>query len=122
MTGRRSVMRGVEELVIGMSAGESKTERIPPPLAFGSHKPELIFHVSRKWLTRHAVMPTVGMRLAIGQHNKTLFRALISALNDEWVTLDANHRLAGKTIMLQIDLVENLGRSSRESAKHAAEI
>ncbi|MDH5641592.1 MAG: FKBP-type peptidyl-prolyl cis-trans isomerase, partial [Nitrospira sp.] len=121
MTGRRSVMRGVEELVIGMSAGESKTERIPPALAFGCHKPERIFHVSRDWLTRHAVIPTVGMRLAIEKNNRTLFRALISALSDEWVTLDTNHRLAGKTIMVQIDLLENLGRSGLGSAKHVVD-
>ena len=112
MPGKHSVMRGVERLVIGMSEGESKTQQIPPELAYGCYSPDLIFHVSRNWLTRHAVTPAVGMRLAIGKHDKTLLRVVVTDLTDERVTLDANHRWAGQTITVQLDLLEIVGRSS----------
>lgn len=108
MPGRHSVMRGVEQLVIGMSAGESKTERIPPELAFGCYKPELSFHVSRSWLTHHDVKPVVGMRLEISKKNRALISVVVTELNGKRVTLDANHRLAGKSIMVQLDLLEIL--------------
>lgn len=111
MAGEHSVMRGVEQLVIGMSAGESKTQQIPPELAYGCYNPKLIFRVRRNWLKRHAVTPTVGMRLAIEKHNKTVLHVVVTGLTGERVTLDANHLWAGKTIMVQLELLEIIGRS-----------
>lgn len=118
MPGKHSVMRGMEQLVIGMSAGEAKTQQIPPELAYGCYRPELIFQVRRNWLTRHAVTPTIGMRLAIGKNNKTVLRVLVTGLTGERVTLDANHLWAGKTIMVQLELLEIMGRSSPKTSRN----
>lgn len=109
--GKRSVIRGVEQLVIGMSVGESKTERIPPELAFGSYRPELSIPVSRRWLERHDILPAVGMALAIREKDRTLVRMIVTELNRKHVTLDANHRLAGQSIVIQLDLVAVSARS-----------
>jgi len=49
-TGTQSIMQGVEILVIGMSVGESKTEKIPPDSIYGPYHPELACEVSRSWL------------------------------------------------------------------------
>jgi len=117
MPGKRSVMRGVERLVIGMSEGDSKTQQIPPELAYGTYSPDLIFHVDRACLTRHAVTPAIGMRLAIGEQDKTLLRVVVTDLSDKQVTLDANHRWAGKTITVQLDLLEISPRSSRHASR-----
>jgi FKBP-type peptidyl-prolyl cis-trans isomerase 2 len=117
MTGRHSVLRGVEQLVIGMSAGESKMERISPELAFGRYRPELLFQVNRNWLTRHAVFPAVGMRLAISKNKTTLLRVVVAKLDGARVTLDANHRLAGKTIVVQIDLLQIINRSRPHASR-----
>jgi peptidylprolyl isomerase len=103
--GRRSVMRGMEQLVIGMSVGESKTERIPPELAFGNYRPELSIPVSRRWLERYDILPAVGMALDILKKNRTLVRMVVTELNHKHVTLDANHRLAGQSIVIQLDLL-----------------
>ena len=103
--GRHSVMQGVEQLVIGMSVGESKTERIPPDLAFGSYRPELSIPVSRRWLERYDILPAVGMALEIRQKDRTLVRMVVTELTRKHVTLDANHRLAGQSIVIQLDLL-----------------
>jgi len=115
--GDHAVMRGVERLVIGMSVGESKTEQIPPELAYGCYRPELLFQVRRNWLTRHAVTPTIGMKLAFDKNNKTLLRVVVTGLTDKQVTLDANHLWAGQTITVQVDLLEIVSRS-RLSSPH----
>lgn len=109
--GRHSVMRGVEQLVIGMSVGESKTERIPPELAFGSYRPELSIPVSRRWLERYDIMPAVGMALEILKKDRTLVRMVVTELNRKHVTLDANHRLAGQSIVIQLDLLAIAARA-----------
>lgn len=110
--GQHAIMPGVEQLVIGMSAGESKTERIPPHLAFGRYRPELSTPVSRRWLKHFDILPAVGMTLEIVNNGRTLLRMVVTKLHREYVTLDANHRLAGESIMIQLDLLEILGRSS----------
>jgi len=105
-------MRGVEQLVIGMSVGESKTQRIPPELAFGSYRPELSILVSRRWLERYDILPAVGMALEILKKDRTLVRMVVTELNRKHVTLDANHRLAGQSIVIQLDLLAIAARAS----------
>jgi FKBP-type peptidyl-prolyl cis-trans isomerase 2 len=106
--GTHSVMRGIEKLVIGMTVGESRTERIPPELAFGPYRPDLTCQVRRSWLEAQNVVPMVGLGLEIRKRDDTLVRMTITGLNGDRITLDANHRLAGKSIMVQLDLLEIL--------------
>jgi peptidylprolyl isomerase len=114
--GSHSVMRGVEQLVIGMGVGESKTERIPPELAFGSYRPELSIPVSRRWLERYDILPEIGMALEILKRDRTLVRMIVTELNRKHVTLDANHRFAGRSIVIQLDLLAITARAgARES-------
>jgi peptidylprolyl isomerase len=104
--GTHSVIQGVENLVVGMTVGESRTERIPPDQAFGAYRPELSCQVSRSWLQAQHVEPSIGLGLEVRQKDGTLVRLMITELDGERVTLDANHRLAGKHIMVQLDLLE----------------
>jgi len=115
--GRRSVMPGLENLVIGMTPGESRTQRISPDLAFGPYRPELSWRVQRSWLQAKNVIPWFGSGLGIRMNNRSPARMIITELDGEFVTLDANHRLAGKSILVQLDLLEilnspNSGRAS----------
>ena len=104
--GTRDIMQGVATLVIGMTVGESRTERIPSELAFGPYRPELSCQVRRSWLQAQDVVPTIGLGLEIRSHDQTLVRVRITEVDGERVTLDANHRLAGKSLMVQLDLLE----------------
>ncbi|HEX5646005.1 MAG TPA: FKBP-type peptidyl-prolyl cis-trans isomerase [Nitrospira sp.] len=114
--GRRSVMPGLENLVIGMTPGESRTQRIPPDLAFGPYRPELSWRVQRNWLQAKDVIPWFGLGLGIRMKNRSLARMIITELDDELVTLDANHRLAGKSILVQLDLLEILNAPNSDRA------
>ncbi len=107
-TGTQSIMQGVEILVIGMSVGESKTEKIPPDSAFGPYCPELSCEVSLSWLRAQDVVPLVGLGLEVRKTDGTLVHMLITGLDGDRVTLDANHRLAGKNLMVQLDLLDIL--------------
>lgn len=104
--GARSVMQGIEQLVIGMTVGESRTERIPPELAFGPYRPDLSCQVSRGWLEVQDVAPMVGLGLELRKKDGTMVRMTITGLDGDRVTLDANHRLAGKMLVVQLDLLE----------------
>ena len=106
--GTHSVMQGLERLVIGMSVGESKTEKIHPDSGFGPYRPELSCQVTRSWLEGQEVVPLVGLGLEVRKADGTLVSMLITGLDGDQVTLDANHRLAGKNLMVQLDLLEIL--------------
>jgi FKBP-type peptidyl-prolyl cis-trans isomerase 2 len=62
--------------------------------------------VRRSWLEAQDVVPVVGMGLEIRKKDLTRVHMLVTELDGERVTLDANHRLAGKSIMVQLDLLE----------------
>jgi len=105
-TGSHTVLKGIETLVIGMRVGESKTEKIPPDSSYGPYRPELTCEVSRHWLHAQNVEPLIGLGLEVRKTDGTLVNMHITGLDEDRVTLDANHRLAGKSLMLQVDLVE----------------
>ncbi|HEY5627095.1 MAG TPA: FKBP-type peptidyl-prolyl cis-trans isomerase [Nitrospira sp.] len=105
-TGSHTVLKGIEMLVIGMRVGESKTEKIPPDSSYGPYLPELTCEVSRNWLRAQHVEPLIGLGLEVRKTDGTLVDMHITGLDEDRVILDANHRLAGKSLMLQVDLVE----------------
>lgn len=106
--GRHAVLEGLESLAVGMTVGESKTEKIPPELAFGTYQPELSCQVSSEWLRAHDVTPDVGLELEIHQADGTAVSMVVADVTGEQVTLDANHRLAGRTIILQVEVLDIL--------------
>lgn len=114
IAGEQSVIPGINHLVIGMSIGESRTQLLPPDLAFGPYHSELCYRVKRSWLKAQHIMPVVGLEVAILKNDRTVTHMIITELDGEQVTLDANHRLAGKSIMVQLDLLEILAPADRE--------
>lgn len=112
--GTHSVMQGIDRLVIGMSIGESKTEKIPQDSAFGLYRPELSCRVSRRWFEAQNIEPKVGLGLEVRKKNGTLVDMMITGLNGNHVTLDANHPLAGKNLLVQLDLLEIVDRAGSD--------
>lgn len=108
--GTHSVMQAIEDLVIGMAVGESRTERIPPGLASGSYRSELCCRVRRGWLEEQDIVPHVGLGLELRRTDDTLVRMVVTGVDGDCVTLDANHRMAGRHFMVQLDLLEILNR------------
>src|SRR5687768_14590491 len=46
--GHREVLRGLEDLVVGMRSGETRTALLPPDLAHGRHRNDLMLLVDRE--------------------------------------------------------------------------
>ena len=105
--GAHTVIPGLEEAVVGMSVGERKTKSIPSAKGFGP------FHGERVQDLNRSVFPA-GVELAVGQRfnaskpTRGAFVVTIVAISDDTVTIDGNHPLAGKDLLLEIELVEIL--------------
>lgn len=103
--GGKQVLPGVEKAVVGMNVGESKTTTIPASEAYGQHRPELSVVVKRTELPDH-IDPEVGQQLLMRQPSGQELRVTVTDANDETLTLDGNHPLAGQDLVFDLRLVE----------------
>lgn len=118
--GKGMLVSGFEEAVIGMKPGENKTVTIPPEKGYGPRRPELIEVVDRSMLPE-GVEPQVGQRLeAYGKDNKP-FMVTIIAFDDQTVTADMNHPLAGQNLTFDIELLA-IGATTRVNQPDALQL
>ena len=102
------MMPGLEEAVLGMSPGESKTATIPADKAYGPRLKENITKVSRKQFPKDSP-PEAGQRLTLqGPEGQTKV-VLVTEVSKKQVTLDTNHPLAGEDLVFEIELIEIIG-------------
>jgi len=103
--GEGNVIPGFENGVMGMEEGDSKNITIPPEEAYGIKNNELIVEVDRSEFPEN-ITPSVGLQLQMMQQNGNPINVMVTALDDNKVMLDANHPLAGQTLIFDIKLVE----------------
>lgn len=103
--GSSEVIPGFEQAVLGMVPGESKTVTLAPEDAYGPHLEEMIAVVERKDIPDDIEL-TLGHQLEVTQDDGTSFVVMVTELTEDSVTLDANHPLAGKSLVFDLNLVE----------------
>jgi FKBP-type peptidyl-prolyl cis-trans isomerase 2 len=99
------VIPGFEQAVVGMSPGESKTEKIPMDQAYGPYREEMVIEVGRQVMPSD-LQPQVGQQLQVQQPTGEVIPVVVTEVTDSTVTLDANHPLAGENLTFDIKLVE----------------
>ncbi len=104
--GEGLIMPEFEQNVIDMQANETKTFTIPASQAHGLSQPELVHTMRRSSLPNHEELK-LGMVLGLnvereGKQHKV--PATIKALDEETVTVDFNHPLAGHDLTYKITL------------------
>lgn len=102
--GQGQVIPGFEQAVEGMEAGESKSASIPADEAYGERRDEMVIDVGLEEFPDD-IEPSVGQQLQLRQGESTM-TVRVTALDDESVTLDANHPLAGEDLTFDIELVD----------------
>lgn len=103
--GDGQLIPGFEQAVIGMNPGETKTQEVPSDLAYGPHREELVLEVDRDKIPPD-INPTVGQQLQMSSRDGRSTTVVVSAVTEKTVSLDANHPLAGKDLIFDIELVE----------------
>ena len=84
--------------------GDRKTITVSPEHAFGRRRDELVFELEKKKLPK-TVAPARGQTVRVLQADGNTFAASITDIKEESVVVDANHPLAGKTLVFDIELV-----------------
>ncbi len=103
--GEGSVIPGLEKAVIGMKVGETKTVEVSPEDGFGPRHEELVFRVDKKSIPQD-IDPFIGQNLQMQHPDGGIVNLTVTDINEDTVTLDANHPLAGNMIIFDLELVE----------------
>src|SRR5215471_8102099 len=108
--GSGMVIKGFDEGVTGMSVGDKKTISIPHHDAYGPRQEEMVIEFP---ITNFPpdIQPEVGMTLHMHTEHGQELPVVITAISDETITLDANHPLAGKELVFDLELVDIKGKS-----------
>ncbi len=114
ITGYGQVIPGLEQRLVGHTAGETLSFVVPPEEAFGVSYEELIFE--KEWADFHfpeGVKPVPGMEIALVSSDPTApDTVLIKEVHDDKIIIDCNHPLAGKALEYELNIIES--RPARE--------
>lgn len=99
--GQGSLIPGFENGLIGMSEGETKTINIPCVDAYGEVNEQLVAEVPKD---------RVPENIEVGQMLQTMtqqgpMNVVVKEVKDDVVVLDANHPLAGKDLIFDLEVV-----------------
>jgi FKBP-type peptidyl-prolyl cis-trans isomerase 2 len=103
--GEHRVLRGVEEAVVGMREGETKSVLIPAAKAYGRHRSELVTTIRKSRFPRD-LEPETGKWTFMETRKGRRMRVRIHGVTDTTVILDANHPLAGRDLKFELELLE----------------
>ena len=103
--GEGKIIPGFEKAVIGMEVDEEKTVKIPPKDGYGEYIEGLVAEVEKERFPENLSLE-VGRQLVIPQENGSQLIVTITKVTDSKVTLDANHPLAGKTLIFEVEIVD----------------
>jgi len=103
--GSGELIPGFEKGIVGMEAGQTKTIAVPPEEAYGPRNEELMVDVKKTTLPEN-ITPVIGQQLQIRRRSGDLLKVTVAGVDEDTVTLDANHPLAGNTLLFEVKLVE----------------
>lgn len=100
--GEGNLISGFENGLIDMGVGEKKTITINPTDAYGEYNEQMIQEVPKTQMPGEV---EVGITLQADTQMGTI-NFVVKEVKEETVVLDANHPLAGKTLVFDLELVD----------------
>lgn len=103
--GKGNAIKGVEDAIRAMSAGETKKVELAPKDAFGEKDTSLVKVMPLSDFKRREIDPHPGMQLDLDGAVAT-----VKSVNSGRVIVDANHPLAGEKMLYEIKVVEKVDK------------
>jgi len=104
VVGAGQMISGFDDAVNGMELNEKKTVTLTPDQAYGERFEDMVQEVSRDRLPTD-MDPQEGQTLMAEGQDGRPFELLVTATSETTITVDANHKLAGKDLVFEIELV-----------------
>ena len=105
--GSGQIISGLDREVEGMKVGDKQTVTVPAEEAYGAHDPAKVQQVPRDALPPE-LEPQEGMQLQAQTPQGGQVALIVTSVDEQEITVDANHPLAGKDLVFDIEMVEIL--------------
>ena len=102
--GAGQMIAGFDRAVAGMKVGQTKKVILPPEEAYGEYREDMVAVFDRDRVPE-GMDVQVGQQLTLQTDDGGIITATVIEVSAESITLDANHRLAGKELTFEIELV-----------------
>jgi FKBP-type peptidyl-prolyl cis-trans isomerase 2 len=103
--GDGNMIKGFDAAVYGMVIGDKKTVNIPAAEAYGERRDDMMIEVPISQVPPD-IQPEIGQQLMLQGQGGQPMPVTVVELTDEKIVLDANHDLAGKDLIFDIELVK----------------
>ena len=113
-TGAGHLIKGFENAVMGMSLNEKKEFSLEPEDAYGMRDEKQV-HVFPRSELPESVEPKVGDTMTFSTPEGRQIPARLIKMDDENLTFDLNHPLAGKSLTFAIEVVGLSDTPTQES-------
>ncbi|MGI3165056.1 FKBP-type peptidyl-prolyl cis-trans isomerase [Pseudooceanicola sp. 200-1SW] len=103
--GSGQIIPGLDKAIPGMAVGDTQKVEIPCTEAYGERNPDAMQQVPRDAIPAEIPLE-MGLQLQMQTPQGQAIPVTVVEITDEAVTLDANHMLAGKDLVFDIEMVE----------------
>lgn len=105
LQGAGNIIPGLENPLAGKKAGDALTVRVAPADGYGEVVMELIQQVPKEMFQGSDTIEP-GMTFQAQDQSGYMQRVTVTAVNDNTVTIDANHPLAGQHLNFDVTIVD----------------
>jgi peptidylprolyl isomerase len=102
--GDGNMIKGFDAAVYGMSVGDQKSVTIPCVEAYGEKREDMLLDIPMNQVPP-SIKPEIGMELSLQNQMGQPVPVKVIYVDEEKITLDANHQLAGEDLIFEITLV-----------------
>lgn len=102
--GDGNLLPGFEQSLFGLKAGDKRSIVLEAANAFGPHNPDNI-QIMRRGLFSRDMQLAPGVVVSFADKSKAELPGVIMAVDDNDVTVDFNHPLAGKDLTFQVEII-----------------
>ena len=113
--GHQNIVPGLEEALTGKAEGDSVSVTVPPDRGYGERDEERVFQVNRSRMPEDLELEE-GIMLRMQGPDGASIPLVVTKVEEDTVTVDANHALAGKTLHFEISI-----RTVRDATKEELE-
>lgn len=103
--GEGKVIRGLERSIVGMEPGSTNTVTIPPEEGYGLRDEKRVFEYSRRNAPGD-FDPQIGQTIQMHRPDGKSVVVTVLSRTEKGYIMDANHPLAGKELVFDLELVE----------------
>jgi len=102
--GDGNMIKGFDAALYDMVIGDKKTVTIPAAEAYGERRQDMMIEVPLSQVPPD-IQPEIGLQLTLQGPGGQPMPVTLVDMDEEKITLDANHELAGQDLIFDIELV-----------------